>query len=65
MQKTVLKVFIEQKRRPLFVVDLYDDVEKSIEEFEKQLENKDKFIIKFGSISFKKSLYHHHEVIIK
>ncbi len=65
MQKAILKVFIEKRARPLFVAEIYDDVEKSLEEFHKQFNDPSNFIIKFGQITFKKSLYHHDEVIYK
>ena len=65
MQKATLKVFIEKKRRPLFVVEIYEEVEQTINEFHKQLNDENNFVIKFGQISFKKSLYHHDEIIYK
>lgn len=65
MQKAILKVFIEKKLRPLFVAEIYDDVEKTLEDFHKQLNDSANFVIKFGQITFKKSLYHHDEVIYK
>lgn len=65
MQKAILKVFIENKRLPLFVVEIYDEVEKTLNEFHKQLTDENNFTIKFGGITFKRSLYHHDEVIYK
>ena len=65
MQKAILKVFIEKRIRPLFVAEIYDDVEKNLEDFHKQLNDQNNFVIKFGQITFKKSLYHHYEVIYK
>lgn len=65
MQKAILKVFIEKKFRPLFVAEIYDDVEKTLEDFHKQINDPANFVIKFGQITFKKSLYHHDEVIYK
>lgn len=65
MQRAVLKVFIKGKIRPLFVVDIYNDVEKTIEDFKKSLNDSSKTIIEFGQISFDRSLFHHLEIIYK
>lgn len=65
MQKAILKVFIEKRIRPLFVAEIYDDVEKTLEDFHDQLNDPANFVIKFGQLTFKKSLYHHDEVTYK
>lgn len=65
MQKAILKVFIEKKIRPLFTAEIYDDIEKNLEDFHSQLNDPNCFVVKFGQLTFKKSLYHHDEVIYK
>ena len=64
MQKAVLKVYIEKRRRPLFEAEIYDNVEETLSDFVTQL-NGPTFVISFGQISFKKELFHHFEVTFK
>jgi len=65
MQKVILKVYIEKKLKPLFVAEIYDTVDETLENFQKQLNDNSKYIITFGRIAFKKSLFHHYEIIYK
>lgn len=65
MQKAILKVFIERKKKPLFEAEIYDDVEKTLDDFQKQLDDNTRFTIKFGQICFRKALFHHYEIYYK
>ena len=62
MQKTRLKVYIKGKIKPLFVADIYDDVNKTIDDFYGQLNDTSTVIVKFGQLAFDKKLFHHYEI---
>lgn len=65
MQKARLKVFVKKRIRPLFVVDIYNDVEKTIEDFKKDLNDNSKFTVEFGQVCFNRQLFRYLEVKYK
>ena len=65
MQKAILKVFLVDSKKPLFQVDIYDNIEETIENFADQVSDETNFLVKFGEVAFKRELFHHYEYELK
>ena len=65
MKKAILKVYIKKRLRPLFVAEIYDDVEKTVEDLKTKLNDRSINVISFGNITFAKDMFKKFEVIYK
>ena len=65
MKKAILKVYLIKRIRPLFVAEIYDDVDKTVEKLIADLNDRSVSVITFGSITFKKELFKWLKVIYK
>jgi hypothetical protein len=65
MKKAILKVYVIKRIRPLFVAEIYDDVDKTVEKLIADLNDRSMSVITFGSITFKKELFKWLKVIYK
>lgn len=54
MKKAILKLYVAKKLRPLFVADIYDDIEATINDLLNQLNDRSKFVITFGNLTFRR-----------
>jgi len=64
MQKAILKVYIEGKRKPLIEADILDEENKFLEEFKNKLNSEEK-IITFDRVGFKKDLFRYYTIEYK
>ena len=62
MSKATLKVWLTDSKKPLFAADIYDDIDKTIDDFANQVSDRGNFLVRFGSIAFKRELFHHYEI---
>lgn len=62
MSKATMKVWLTGSKKPLFAVDIYDDIEKTIDEFIEQVSARENYLVRFGSIAFRRDLFHHIEI---
>ena len=65
MKKAILKLYVIKRVRPLFVAEIYDDVDKTVEKLIADLNDRSVSVITFGSITFKKELFKWLKVIYK
>lgn len=57
MKKAVLKLYIKRRLRPLFVAEIYDDVESTIKDLIDTLNDTTNTVITFGNITFARELF--------
>lgn len=65
MQKTILKLYLKNSKKPLFTAELLDDGEEILNELVRNLNDENIFVIKFGKVVFNKNEFHHYEIIYK
>ena len=65
MQKAIFKVYIKGKIKPIIKAEIYEEVEKTVEDFHNQLNDRTISVVSFGQLSFSKELYHHDELYYK
>lgn len=64
MQKAILKIYIEGKRKPLIEADIIDEENKLLEDFKNKLNSNDNIIV-FDRIGFKKDLFRYYTIEYK
>ena len=57
MKKAVLKLYIKRRFRPLFVAEIYDDIQTTVDELIEKLNNTTNTVITFGNITFARELF--------
>lgn len=65
MKKAILKLYIIKRLRPLFVAEIYDDIDKTVEKLITDLNDRSLSVITFGNLTFKKELFKMFKVIYK
>lgn len=65
MKKAILKLYVKKRIRPLFVAEIYDDIDKTIDLLKAQLNDRSLYVISFGSITFAKDLFYKFEINYK
>lgn len=65
MQKAILKVYLIDSRHPLFSCEIINNVDETLTEFKKLINDKTLETIEFGQVCFKRSLFHHYELKFK
>ena len=65
MQKARIKLFLQNKMRPLFVCEIVDKVEESVQELETKINDKTKETVRFGPYCFKRTDFKYFEIEYK
>ena len=65
MQKALLKVYIQGKKKPLFECEIVDNVEDNLKKLMDQVNDKSLETVQFGQVGFKRSLFSHYEINYK
>lgn len=65
MQKVILTLYLENKRKPLFECEISDDVEATVKKLEDSLNDTKLEVIHFGQSCFKRSAFKYFELTYK
>ena len=65
MKKVILRLFIKNRKKPLFECEIIEDVESTIRKLEDRLNDRTSDAIHFGQVCFARSEFEHFEIIYK
>lgn len=65
MQKVILTLYLENKRKPLFQCEISDDAENTVKKLEDSLNDTKVEVIRFGQVCFKRSAFKYFEISYK
>lgn len=57
MKKAIIKLYIEKKVAPLFIAEIYENVEETVNKLLADLNDRTLYVITFGNLTFKKELF--------